>query len=446
MIFLLLAILIVLLIIAYFLGDHNILEPAFIFTLSITFGVLWACMYARKWELGLHLNTFLVISIGVMEFIIVCRLTHLSFINFRSEKGVYQNHFFNDKKISTAILVLIIVLILITIYFSVKEITSWADVPMSSLMEASRKVDNTKFLDGEQFRFSKVTDLCRLVVNACSYLFCFLFTNELLQKRINIFYGIIIFWGIICQALTGGRSEAINIILSIALFYLMNLYIQKNTNSFLSQKLLIELGILALVLIASFKGIGVIMQRSISDGTMDYLATYLGAEIKNLDIFLQEPRPKSIAFGSQTFVYLVIPIGKKLGIIHARYALDLPFRYVKGYNLGNVYTVFYPFIYDFGYKGLVILTAIMAMLSQLIFEAARDAKRIVWFVIFNMLYAKVATSLIFSFFSNKFFENNFTIAWVKQVVIWLILGFVFFRLFSREKKSVNICKSSGKKK
>ena len=71
MIYLLLLVLGVLCVTSFFIFKKDIIAPSFIFSLGFTIASFFAVIYAKKWELGLHLNTFLVISLGVTEFIVV---------------------------------------------------------------------------------------------------------------------------------------------------------------------------------------------------------------------------------------------------------------------------------------------------------------------------------------------------------------------------------------
>ncbi|MBI1696383.1 oligosaccharide repeat unit polymerase, partial [Lactobacillus crispatus] len=63
-----------------------------------------------------------------------------------------------------------------------------------------------------------------------------------------------------------------------------------------------------------------------------------------------------------------------------------------------------PWLYDFGYIGVVILTGVMAIISQLIFNIAR-IKRKVSLSLSQIIYSYIGSFIALSFFSNKFFES-----------------------------------------
>ena len=114
----------------------------------------------------------------------------------------------------------------------------------------------------------------------------------------------------------------------------------------------------------------------------------------------------------------------KIKSIHD-YKLDLPFRNINGLNLGNVYTTFYPYIYDFGYIGEFLLVLIMAIISQVIYELTKNAKTNTHPLLSVLVYSNIINCLILSFFSNKFYENIISIEMIKKVIFWILLNLTF---------------------
>lgn len=103
------------------------------------------------------------------------------------------------------------------------------------------------------------------------------------------------------------------------------------------------------------------------DNWDEYLSIYIGAQIKNLNEFILNnnfPLQTSI-FGQQTFFTIIPLVSKLIGLNIPSYKLDLPYQAIGSLSLGNVYTTFYPWLYDFGYKGVFLLTLIMAIVVEL---------------------------------------------------------------------------------
>lgn len=109
------------------------------------------------------------------------------------------------------------------------------------------------------------------------------------------------------------------------------------------------------------------------DNVMSSLFVYAGAPIFNLDIYLQNPWKQTHGlFGELTFIKLINWIGIKFDISSFIYELDLPFLSYQNYALGNVYTTFYAFYYDFQFLGVVFLTLFMAIFSIWLYNKVRN--------------------------------------------------------------------------
>ena len=108
--------------------------------------------------------------------------------------------------------------------------------------------------------------------------------------------------------------------------------------------------------------------------------------------------------------------------------VDIPFRSINGHTLGNVYTIFYAFMYDGGLVGVLCFTGLMAIICQLVFNKAiqeRDNSKIdIWVVIYSYL----CCCLIFSFFSNTFYEQVFNYGFLKFIIFWNGLKLIFDKI------------------
>ena len=96
------------------------------------------------------------------------------------------------------------------------------------------------------------------------------------------------------------------------------------------------------------------------------------------------------------------------------------FNRIGGSTIGNVYTVYSPFLYDFGYLGMLIFIPIMATICWIVFKKAVTFRRR------EVSVAQIACSyiyftILFSFFSCKFYENIFTIGFILKILYWYVL-------------------------
>lgn len=110
--------LIILLILTYKIGKKEFIAPAFIFTLGFFLQSISVLINSEKWELGLHLNTLLVIVLGVFEFDSICLLLD-RLLEYRITKKAAKSEHESNKEyvldfgIGTPIKVLYLIFIII---------------------------------------------------------------------------------------------------------------------------------------------------------------------------------------------------------------------------------------------------------------------------------------------------------------------------------------------
>lgn len=178
------------------------------------------------------------------------------------------------------------------------------------------------------------------------------------------------------------------------------------------------LGLMAFAYLTSF--IGRSVQRT---DYLYYIAIYCGASIKNLDSFLTESIVHSDIWGKMTFINIIHYIGARFGIQGLNYSISLNYNSIGAYALGNVYTIYYAFIKDFGYIGMLLLVALMAIISQVVYEKMKTTYT--RSNILSIVYCFIVGLLAFSFFSNKFYEGVFDMNFIKYIVCWYLLDVVF---------------------
>ena len=111
-----------------------------------------------------------------------------------------------------------------------------------------------------------------------------------------------------------------------------------------------------------------IVGRGIEFDPLYYITLYGGQSIACLELFLKDMPPKSNIWGKETFNGIINFIGKVSGNNNFRYVSHKEFRYSNGILLGNVYTAFRRYYYDFGYWGVAILTAIASFFGIFYFS------------------------------------------------------------------------------
>ena len=439
MIYLLLISLIILLIISFYLNDKSISAPSIIFTFGFVFQAIWASFYKVKWDLNLNIRTFLVIFIGVLEFLIVSFIVqHL--VKMRRKDNALEKKKINVIKIcknkEVVFLITGIVISLAFLYCVVLCVNGSFSSFNSIIHAISNFNDITKFSNYTEVRIPFVVNNLQVFVIASGYWFLYVIINNYIaEKKIKIIEILIVINSLICSTLSGSRTNFVMILIAGICFYLIIRSRCKDTNKILNKKLIMIAACLSIVFLLLFPSFAKLLGRKLKSNSIDYLSIYCGAEIKNLDLILPQldTMEKNNIWGSQTFYSMIGSIGQKIGFEgYKKYQLDLPFQSVNGYDLGNVYTTFYPYIYDFGYIGAVILVCIMAIISQYTYYKAKTVKESTSYSnIWILIYGNVFCCLLLSFFSNKFYENIISMNFIKYIIFWIFLNFVLIKAEGR---------------
>ena len=137
--------------------------------------------------------------------------------------------------------------------------------------------------------------------------------------------------------------------------------------------------------------------------------------------------------GGMTLFTTFSNLGDKLHVSEFTYVPDHPFpRSTTDFGMGNVYTTFYGFYYDFGFVGVLLLVLIMTIVAQFFYHKVMAAQSSLRWNLWITPYGVIAYQLILCFLSNKMYENVITVAFVRFVV-YLVAARVFLIVFTPER-------------
>jgi oligosaccharide repeat unit polymerase len=408
------------------------MAPAPTFIAGFLFCCTWALVYSDRWDLDLHFNTYFVIAGGCLLFLFV---GHLVF-TYYNNAFIHSSRDSSSGSVYVAIecidiekwkLFLVVCVQIFAAILTIREIMSAAGT--LNLAEAIHYYNTiNKFSeDTVQLGHARLIWILWINMQALGFWFGYVFANNLAAKRFSVIPLIIVLLSMVNCLARGARTNAALMVAVILCYYLILLR-KSNPKKLKNMQagLFIRVTIVVAIFILTFKQVGLLMGRTITSNSMDYVSMYVGAEIKNLDTFLQG---KTIMtgldlWGGQTFMALYGAFKDQLGIT-GKLMLDLPDQYVNGLWLGNVYTTFYPYIYDFGYMGVVVLVAIMSLICHIAYHRAIRAKFTTWPSYSLVLYGYLWCSLVLSFFSNKFYERSFSETFLLIMICWGIYSLFF---------------------
>lgn len=413
----------------YLINGKIYISPSVIFSGVFAFSSFWLILFAKKWDLNLGINTFLVILFGNIIFSLVCKLINSFYIRKEKHKNIKANKLEEikiDKFKINVFLIFSIIIIFLTLYYTVKAVNG----SFSNIGNALYTYRNLTAYKGESVNIPAFIELLSGILHASSYWFLYVFINNLIvKKKIDIKILLIIILSALSSTLDGSRGAIVNSILAI----IPMLYLLKNKENGYRSKLKLKnilfITFLSVLLISSLKWTATALGRNDTNEieTIDYIAMYTGAEIKNLDSYLQEKNLIETNIGIHTFRTIYDIFSK---FVNNNWEMDVvaTYRTVNGYNLGNVYTIFFDFICDLGYFGILFFTSIMAIVSQILYEKSKEAKTDNGKVpISIIMYSYVFGGIVFAFFGNKFFPQVFSFGFIKYVILWYLYNLFFLQ-------------------
>lgn len=431
------ALMIGLLVIGYWANDSDILCPTVFYLSGFSICALVATLCALKWDLELQGNTFFVLFGGGLLFAVSSLVVHTVYRRYglaacRSKKvSPDASKPLYSLPVCTPAIALFACVQIVVILWTAVRLQSL--LPGVDIFQAISGYRLSRTFDAEKLTLGFPLDPMRNFCYAAGFLIVALAAQELSKKRLrhNPLIVISLLLAIVLDLESGSRTDSVCYLFVLGLLFLLFKRKQKQVGGLLSVGSITLLLVLVILFAISFQSFAI--GRSVNRGILEYLSVYCGSEIANLNDYLQTYNSSASdvdVWGGMTFVRLITYIGEKLGIEAWVYSLDLPYNFMNGYNLGNVYTTYYSFIYDFGYFGVVPCVIAMAVLSQVFYEKAK-AGNSRYSEIWAILYGYMAYRLLLCFFSNKFYEGVASPTFLRLCLYIFISRYIYIAISGR---------------
>ena len=433
LIYILIFIEIILLISTYYCFQKSFFSPSFVFLGGFLIASICAAFFQDKWGEILHWNSFVVYFVGFITFFITSLSIHILYRKIRDKNNKNNNipmRVIDNIEIPKTIYLVFTVIHIMAIIFLVKRVRQTAAMygTIGSWKECIEKYRYiVAFTTNDVARISKLAANMINITKIGGFFWNVVFIYNFLceRRKISILALTNLILCIICDFLGGSRTGTIIILISsIVVFYAI--WSKKNINKKkLPFKYVFRICIILLLIVISFQFLGGLIGRNVDVSFAEYFAKYVGSPMKNLDVFMQQDHRRPEIWGKETFAYFINWVGNKTQNSSLIYNLDLPYIELNGFNMGNVYTTFYMFVYDFGLVGVIGCTAIMSAISQIYYELAIGNNKS---KIFNVIiYSMIVPQLILSFFSNKFYETFATYTFIQRAIILVILIYLLLK-------------------
>lgn len=440
MIWLLFILLVIFTYINYKIADGDIFNPSVIFSAMFLLFSFFCCL--ANLAIGIDIEETTTIAVIVVGILIFTFFNYVLGIKYSFIKN--HNNNFLKCDISSLWGIIGIVIIIVDMYIEYNYIMAFSAAYgfASDFFEAMVQYKIiTTFKDADAilvpapwYRGPLMSVGCCLAYFSI-YVF---FRQKVLADKLCIIYGSNILLYAVYSLMGGGRSEIFRVITACIFIWYFFYRINKG-ESFNIKPVFIKIMLLLIVVSLFFISFIYIVGRSEADMNLEEVITslfiYAGAPIFNLDIYLQNPwKQVHGIFGELTFVRFISWLGMKMGDTSLIYEFDIPFLSYQNYSLGNVYTTFYPFIYDFGFLGVLVLTVIMAVVCVWLYNKVNfvriSSNRISMYVV---CYAYLVNDIVMSPFAARFYETVVNVGtihrWIGVLCLLKIVAYFGKRKF-----------------
>ena len=423
MIYVLFGLVTLLMLISIVIFDRDVTAPSFLLTASFWIATLFACLNSNLWNFENEMLIGVVVS-GLAGFII---FSSIEYLIYKYGKKTIVRRIIPIKISCFKLSVYLCIQLLLYISLMIVMIRNVGqDVELSYLVNTYYELNRR----GDTTYSSAIVNIGNILNFSGTYYVLYVALNNLKAGKFNsILIWLNAFVGIIGSLLSGTKTAFFMFAIAGIVFYIILSNKENGWKKNISFKMIVRLCIGTFLGLVLFGLIDIAQGRTIENMTIfDKISTYIGAPIKNLELFLTDNIYSNEVFGAQTLSYTYGDLYKMTSndMFHIKSLYE--YRWIFGTGLGNVYTVFMPLYYDFGLLGLFFLMGMLGFFSQRIYNRIKYDKHIYDIDFRTIFYGYLAFSIIFSFFSNKFFECIFSKAGVYFIIGFCVFDFIFQRL------------------
>ena len=427
-------------ILVYIKAKGDILQPSVIFSAMYTFSILCAALNKDYWGINLSLKTFFIIVLGGLEFIIISFLIDYYYKRKNenkkielSQREVSQTRVIKIEKWKIALIIIYSIIVIILLILNVLSIASEFG-EFSNFSEALTIFrQNTSYESNTSL--SRIVSLLLKPLLAAAYICLFVYIKNIIYKEGKMIkkiftesiYLLPVLAFIIQSLAQSNRGSILRIAIAGFVMFVIVWYQKENWKRKISFKAILILVLVACIGLTMFYFSATLVGRKISKNLIQYVTMYCGGSIQCLDLYIEDPVEKSSIFGYETFTYLIRNLQDYAGLeLEEVPTTHLEWRRSNGVLVGNVYTSYRRWIQDFGYIGMILLQAGVAIFYNVYYNKMKYSKNKSSTVndLALLTYAYLAYPLFIHSIDSIFYLNVFRVYFITQTIT-LILGYIF---------------------
>ena len=427
---LILLVLFICFLITYYYRKKDITAPSMMVILGLFASVFCALLNYGNWVVEYNYSIFLIICLGVISFL-VCS----AFYRRKAEPIQYKPEEISLRRYKRLVIFIFYIVTLIKTVSEVRRLAilgGWnGDFNTFIGTYRAYSMSRVSFDTNISIIVSQMIKIC----NAISFVVLYIIANNVEYKKQNRaynflknnwFYFVIVLINMIFYILLSARMGIIRMILSFVFF---DLVLMKGFgHSFTYGEAIKKYLFLFILLFVFFSRIRFFIGRSTKMGIFQYLTFYAGGAVGCLQIYLNGAMERARYFGQETFSGLYT-IFSKLGVVN-NISRAQPFVPLNAKTINNIYTAFRRYYTDFGYFGVVIMPALMAVITNSFYNVItlKKIENPVKLACYRVLYGAFGYGLLMLGIDDQFFTIIFSTTGIMTILYIVIVVMLLFRV------------------
>lgn len=446
LLYILLVIVTLLCLLSILLSNGELLSPSVGICVGFVIAIDAAVYNISYWNLNISWKTFIVISSGLVIFMVVQflvqafyekryagyqRLNHVIFYPIESVNDDEEI----DIRVGKVVILIICVILVSWLYY--REVVRFVSVYRGRLNWTETMYYFRHYSSYGHASISipgYIEQTYQMMVLSGYYFIYILVHNYVATRKMNKSLVVLVVCILLSSFLNSSRIEIIRFPLAAMTFYGMFYEWKTGKSIKIKPKTLLTLLNVFILICILFVLLKSVAGRIDNRDPFYYITYYLGQSIHNLNRFLSYNHQNPEIIGKETFYGFNHLLGLITGDARYKYVAHKEFQFYRGMSIGNVYTTFRAFIHDFGYVGHVILTFLFSLMVNIFYYHIKMYKYKSSIKKSNMFclifYGFIIYAVYVAFYADYFFYN-ISLRLIKAFICWYVMDFYFRRLTPR---------------
>lgn len=408
----------------YNFSKCDIMSPSILLCSGYCISLISCWMNRKEWNVDIHVNTVLIIMLGIATFVI----TEILFLGTINKKN-YQNVRYNKRErklinVPNSVIILCTIFNIIVAIVYLKDIVRITGGSLTQFSNYSDMMhDYRQAYSYGDAQISTIATQLMKFAKGIGYTFLYIFFNNMFisnkeKYKIQIKYLIPTLTFLLCTLLLAGRINMISLIVASIFLIYYNWNAKYEWKKKINVKILKNVLMVFVVFLVVFYSSKVLVGRKTEKNFIDYITTYLGGSIELLDEYVSEQKNYTESVKTIETFPGIIQSFYKIGFSNINTRKSLEFRHIiDGEYLGNIYTGLRRYYHDFGCMGIVLIQILYSLFFNILYYKIKYYKKNNYKSIFMTIYYSYTLYCILIQSMEDHFFINLSLGYILELII-----------------------------